>query len=164
MPYLRKSVAYDHDFRYTCIKWWYLRRFFSHFFKVLFFWVVIGLKGQKWPKMTKNLVCRTSYLGNYIWYDCHLWYTCVKGWYLQVFFFFIFFSKFLSFCVVRETKEQKIVQNDKKFCMGCLISQEPCIIWSSFILHMCKRIISPGFFLHFLQILIVVVNSGVKGQ
>ena len=81
-----------------------------------------------------------------------------------VFFFSFFFSKFLSFCVVRETKEQKIVQNDKKFCMGCLISQEPCIIWSSFIVHMCKRIISPGFFLHFLQILIVVVNSGVKGQ
>ena len=36
----------------------------------------------------------------------------------------------------------KIVQN-----VGS-VSQELCIVWSSFVEHMCKRIISPGF-LHF---------------
>ena len=29
---------------------------------------------------------------------------------------------------------------------------------------MCKRIICPGVFLHFFQVLIFGVNSGVKGQ
>ena len=23
MPYIRNSIAYDHDFWYTCVKWWY---------------------------------------------------------------------------------------------------------------------------------------------
>ena len=30
--------------------------------------------------------------------------------------------------------------------------------------HMCRMIVSPGFFLHFSQILVFRVNSGVKGQ
>ena len=41
---------------------------------------------------------------------------------------------------------QKTVQNDKKFCLSGFISQEPYIIWSSFMVHICKMIISPGFF------------------
>ena len=31
-------------------------------------------------------------------------------------------------------------------------------------IHICKRIISPGFFLRFFQILIFGVNSGINGQ
>ena len=58
-----------------------------------------------------------------------------------------------------------MVQNDKTFCLPCSISQEPCIIWLSFVVHMCKMMISPGvFFFHFLKILIFLVVSGVKGQ
>ena len=80
-------------------------------------------------------VCCTWYLRNYISYDCHLWYTCVKWWYLQVFFFI--FSKFLILWVVTRggeggAKGQKIVQNEKKFCLPCFISQESYIIWFSF--------------------------------
>ena len=45
--------------------------------------------GTKWQK---NSVWCTSYLRDHISYDCHLWYTCVKWWYLHVFFFI--FSKF----------------------------------------------------------------------
>ena len=44
MPYLRNSVAYDHDFWCTCVKWWYLQ--------VFFFSVRGEGKGQKmaqWP-------------------------------------------------------------------------------------------------------------------
>ena len=58
-------------------------------------------------------------------------------------------------------KNAKMTQNDKKLYQSCLISQEPYIIWYSFKVHMCKRIISPHFFFHFLQVLIFwVANKG----
>ena len=41
--------------------------------------------------------------------------------------FFSFFKIFI-FQVVRRVKGQKIVQNDKKFCLSNSISQEPYII------------------------------------
>ena len=42
-------------------------------------------------------------------------------------------------------KRQKITtQNDKKFCLSRSVSQEPYIIWLSFMVHLCKMIISPG--------------------
>ena len=47
---------------------------------------------------------------------------------------------------------------------GCPLSQEPYIIWSSLMVHMCTRIIYPGFFLHFFQILTFWVNSRAKKQ
>ena len=41
-------------------------------------------------------------------------------------------------------KRQKITtQNDKKFCLSRSVSQEPYIIWLSFMVHLCKMI-SPG--------------------
>ena len=43
-----------------------------------------------------------------------------------------FFLKILIFLVHRRVKGQKRVQNDKKLCLSCSISQEPCIIWLSF--------------------------------
>ena len=97
--------------------------------------------------MTKNYVCHASYLRNLTSCDCHLWYTCVKSWYLQVFFFNFF--KILIFWVVRWLKRQKMVWNDKKFCLLHSISQEPYIIWLSFMVHMCKMIISPDCFFIF---------------
>ena len=39
-----------------------------------------------------------------------------------------------------------MVQNDKKFCPSRSIPHEPYIIWLSFMLHMCKMMISPGVF------------------
>ena len=96
MPYLRNSIAYDHDFWYTCVKWWYLQVVFFQFFKILISWVVRGIK------------------------------------------------------------ELKGVQNDKKFCLS--------LIWLSFMVHLCKIIISPGVFFIFFLILIFWVFRGVKGQ
>ena len=38
-------------------------------------------------RITKNSVCRAQYHRNHKSYDCHLWYKCVKWYYLQVFCF-----------------------------------------------------------------------------
>ena len=66
--------------------------------------------------------------------------------------------------VVRGVKGQKMTQNDQKLCFLCLISEEPYITWSSFMVHMCKRIIFLGLFVHFFQIFNFGVNCVVKGQ
>ena len=87
----------------------------------------------------------TLHISGTIHHDSHLWYTCVK-WYLQAFFHFF---KILIFQVFRVVKVQKIVQNDKKFCPSCSISQELYIIWLLFMVHMCKMILSPGNFFIF---------------
>ena len=58
---------------------------------------------------------------------------------------FVQFFKILNFWVVMGIKEQKTVQNDKQFCPSRFISQEPYIIWLSFMVHLHKMI-SPGLF------------------
>ena len=68
-----------------------------------------------------------------------------------------------SFCVIW-VKGQKMVQNEKKLCLLCSISQEPYIIWLSFMVHMCKTIITAGVFFPFFRILIFWVVRGDKGQ
>ena len=57
-----------------------------------------------------------------------------------------------------------MAQNGKKFCSSHLISQE-LYIWFSFIVHTCKKMISPVVVVFiFLPILIFEVNSEVKRQ
>ena len=69
----------------TRVKWWYLQVFFSFFW---FFWLVGGKRAKK-PKMkNKNCMCHVPYITNSVAYDHDFWYTCVKWWYLQVFFSF----------------------------------------------------------------------------
>ena len=63
---------------------------------------------------------------------------------------FLHFYKILTFLVVTGVKEQKTAQNDIKFCLLHSISQEPCIKWLSFIVHIYKMIISSGIFVFFL--------------
>ena len=119
-----------------------ISRCFFHFSK---FWFS-GLSGSKRAKLVQNdkkLCLYTPCLKNHISYDCHL---CIHE-------FFFIFSKFWFLGLLGEgIKGQKMVQNDKKFCPLCLIFQEPCIIWSFFMVHMWKRIISPFFFSSFFQI------------
>ena len=50
-----------------------------------------------------------------------------------------------------------------KFCLLNFMSQEPYIIWSWLMIHMCKRL-CPGVSLYFFQILIFGINSGAKKQ
>ena len=114
--------------------------------------VLYGWKGKKWSKTRKNCVCCAPYLRNHTSYDCHLWYTCKTIITAGVFFPFF---RILIFWVVRGDKGQKWQKWQKTLSvvpyisgtihhMSHLISQEP-YIWSSFMVHMCKRIISPGF-------------------
>ena len=56
---------------------------------------------------------------------------------------FLFFSVCI-FSVVREVKEQKMAQNDKKFCLFHSLSQELCLLWLWFLLNMYKIMISPA--------------------
>ena len=51
----------------------------------------------------------------------------------------------------------------KKFFLSRLVSQEPYIIWLSFMVEMCKMIISPGVFFS-AKILIFQVVKRLKGQ
>ena len=93
-------------------------------------------------------------------------YTCVKWWYLQM--FFSFFQNF-DFLGCSGVKGQNMARNDKKFCLSRFISQESYIIRLPFMVHFCE-IISPAvsglfwFFFHFFKILVFWVVKGVKGQ
>ena len=116
VPYLRNSIAYDHDFCYTCVKWEYLQAFFF-FFLIFIFLAVRGVRRQKMAQDEKlhpkfllfgllwreggqgwkckkeskmkniNYICQVPYIRNNIAYDLDFWYTCVK-WYLKAFFSF----------------------------------------------------------------------------
>ena len=103
--YLKNRTSANHYFWYTCVKWWYLQ-FICFFF--CFFWNFdfLGCRGgkkaknsPKWQKKklktkNNNYMCRVSYLRNSIAYDQYFLYTCVKWWYLQV-----FFSSLVACCV-----------------------------------------------------------------
>ena len=75
--------------------------------------------------------------------------------------FFHFFSKFWFFRLLGREKGKNSPKRQKT--QLCLISQESYVIWLSFMLHMCKMIISPSVF-SFFQIFNFLVISGVKGQ
>ena len=77
---------------------------------------------------------------------------------------FIHFFRILICGVVIEVKGQKIVQNYKKFCPSCSISQEPHIIWLSFMVHICKMNISGCFSCRFSKFWFSGLSGGVKGQ
>ena len=47
MPYLRNSIAYDHEFWHIGVKWWYLQAFFFIFCFILIFWTDSKVKGQE---------------------------------------------------------------------------------------------------------------------
>ena len=84
--------------------------------------------------MTKNYVCRTTHLRRHTSYDHDLEFPDA---------FFIFFKVWI-FSVVREVKEQKMAQNDKKFCLFHSVSQELSLLWLWFLLNMYKIMISPA--------------------
>ena len=117
-----------------------------------FFRLLEEYKCKKWSKMTKSCVRHAPYLRNHTSYDCHLCLTCANDNISSFFcFFFSFFESFDFSDCYSEVKGQKMVQNVKKFCLSRLVSQEPYIIWLSFMLHLCKMIISPGAFFIFLR-------------
>ena len=128
--------------------------------------------------MTINSVCRASYLRNHTSNDCHLWFTCVKWWYLQIDIFSIFF-KFWFFGLLVGWKVKKWSKMTKNYvCCSTYLrkhtsydcdfsctfvrnhkswSQEPDIIWSSFVIHKCVKWWYLQQFFSFFQ------NSGFSG-
>ena len=105
--------------------------------------------------MKNNYIHHTPYLRNSIVYDHHFWYTCVKWWYLQTFFFFSVFQNF-DFLGCYGGKRAKNSPNwQKKFWLSPFISQESYIIQLSFMVHMLSI---------FFKILIFQVVKGEKSQ
>ena len=100
-------------------------------------------------------VCCTQYLRNLTSSDHNFWNTCVKGWYLLGVFFI--FSKFWFFGLLGGSRA-KNGPTWQKLCLSSPISEKPYLIWSSFVAHMCKRIISPGFIFTFFP------NFNFRGQ
>ena len=79
----------------------------------------------------------------------HLWHTCVKGIFSQGIFFFFFF-KILIFWVVRGVKEPEMTQNDKNFVYCAPYLRNHTMPYDcAFMVHLCKRIKSPGTFENF---------------
>ena len=79
----------SHDFLISCFEsghFFQEMQLFGKIHFVIFFLnkirLLAGQNGKKWPKMTKNNVCHGPYLTKHTSY-LHLWYTCVKGEYLQ---------------------------------------------------------------------------------
>ena len=118
---------------------------FFHLFKILIFWVVRGVKGQKWSKSTKYLSITLDISGNIHFMIVIYVHMCKMIMSPGVFSVFQNFN----FWVVSGVKEQKMAKNNIKFCLSCFISQELNIIWLSFMVLMCKIIISPGFIVIF---------------
>ena len=83
---------------------------FFIFFKILIFWIVKGLKGQKRSKMTK-----TSVTFNISGTIHHMIVICgTQVWSDNISKQFFHFYKILIFWVVRRVKGQKMTQDDKK--------------------------------------------------
>ena len=121
-PYIMNSITYDHDFWWTCVKWWYLQALFSLFWNFYF----LGKLGGKWAKSSpkwKITIIHLSHAISQEQYSVWLWFLIHLCKMIIAPGIFFHFFKILIFWVFRRVKGQKIVQNDKKFCLSQSISQ-----------------------------------------
>ena len=97
-------------------------------------------------------------------YDCHLWWAKVQLLYLQVF----FFSKFCFFGLVGGSKDKKWPKMTKNSVLCTLYLRNHTSydldLWYTCLKGNISRCIISSCVLHFFQILIFGVNSGVKDQ
>ena len=125
-----------------------ISRCFFHFCKILIFQAFRRVNGQKIAQNEKQqlhplrAISKEQYSIS-LWFLVHLCKMMISP------YVFLQFFKISIFGVVRGLKGQKMVQNDKKFCPSHSISQKPYIIRLSFMVHLCKMIISPGAFFIF---------------
>ena len=118
---------------------------FFNLFKILIFWVFKGIEGQKMIQNDKKISVTFHISGtiyHMIFIIVHMCKMISPG-------LFSIFSRFWFFGLL-EGKRLKMSQNDRKLWPPHSISQEPYIIWLSFMDHMCKMI-SPGIFFSFLN-------------
>ena len=139
---LRNCTSSDHNFWYKYVKWWYQSGVFFIFLNFDF----LGKNDKKRPIMTKNSVA--LHISGII---HHMIVIYVKLVWNDISSCFFIFSKFW-FSGGRGVKGQKMTQNEKKFCLLRSISQEPYIISFSYMVHICKLIISMGIFFTFFKI------------
>ena len=136
---------------------------FFIFAKFCFFWVVKMQKGKKknspkWQKILSIVLYISGTIPSMIViYGTLVWNDNTSRQ-------FSYFWKILIFWVVRGVKWQKMFQNDKKFHLLYSISQEPYMIWLSFMVYVCKMIISPGMFFIFAKFWFFDLLSVKKGK
>ena len=110
--------------------------FFFIFSKFFFFGLFVGSEGKKWSKMTKNLSIVLHISGTK-----HIWLSFMVHMCKMIISPGIFLiSQNFDFPGCQGVKGQKMSQNDRNVCLLHLIFQESYIIWSSFMVHICKRI------------------------
>ena len=131
-------------------------RCFFHFSKFCFFsdcwWGKRAQKGPKWQKRPWCSIFQEPYI---IWLS-FMGHICKMRSPLRSFFQKFWFSGLL-------VKEQKTVQNDENFFLSYSISQEPYIIWLSFMVHICKMI-SPSVAFIFSKFWFLGSSGGWKGK
>ena len=150
-PYLNNHTSYD---------LWYKCKMITSpgiFFIFSKFWFS-GLLGGKRAKTVQNgkKFCLSHSISQE-WYIIWLSFMVHKCKMIMSPGIFFIFSKFW-FSGLLGGKRAKMVQNGKKLSLWCSISQKPYIIWLSFMVHICKMIISPGAFLNFLKFLGLLVG------
>ena len=136
------------------------RHYLQRCFRGFFCWFFRNFDFLCWGKKAKNcLKWKTAitsvmrHISRKVAYNHDFWYTCVKWWYLQEFFFFFhFFFWNFHFSICLECKRAK---NSPKWKITITsvstVSQEQYSIWSWVLVHLCKMMISPGFFFSFLK-------------
>ena len=101
------------------------------------------------PKMKNtSYICHVPYLRNHTSYDCSFMaHLCKRHFFLRHFFHFFF--RTFDFLGVRGVKEPQIAQNDKNFVYHAPYLRNHISYDCSFMVHLCKRIKSPGAFENF---------------
>ena len=76
-PYLRNSMAYNHDLWYICVKWWYLQLFFL-LFEIFIFWAVRGIKlAKNCPKWKTTITSVMHCISRTVWHIIMIFGTLV---------------------------------------------------------------------------------------
>ena len=120
---------------------------FFLFFEIFIFWAVRGVGVRGMCKRSKN---------NSKW-KITISYVTSPG----SFFIFLIFS---FFRLLRGQKGKKWPKMTSKFCLLHFISQEPWIIWLSFVVDKFKMIMSPADFFIFLKFWYFGLWGGSKGK
>ena len=93
--YLKNSIAYNHEFWYNCVKWWYIQVFYL-FFEIFIFQAVRWVKGQKTAQNEKyklhvsRIISQEQY-SIWSWFLVYLCKIMISPGSLSIFFFFLSF-------------------------------------------------------------------------
>ena len=126
------------------------------YFKILIFWVVRGVIGQKMSQNDKKFLPATLCISGTIYQSClyinHVMILLLQVWNNISRCFLLFFK--LDSSGKYQVKMETLVENDEeKTHSSQPITQELQVIWFWIVVHLCKMI-SSGYFFHFMKILI----------